>query len=434
MSRKRSSGRSISVLGLLLATALASACSNQAGGAEGAEVAQTVEIVAASLESIADQYALAGTLQAKEEAFIAFEADGRVTKTYVETGDVIEAGDTLASLDALNYELQLERAEAALGQAEAGVNQAKASVASATAGLSSAQESRDVLSPNTLSLAQEAYRKAIYDFNKIELMYEEGEVSESDYNGARLMLKQAETDYLNAQAQINQSSTGVASAEATLAQARAGLEQAEAAYREASAAWEQAKMALDKSALTSPMAGVVLEKFVTTGQLIGRGQSAYRIGDISQLKVVLPVPDQEIRHWSVGQEVQLTLYGESRTGTVHNVYPIATAGSSAVNVEVLLPNPNSDWLPGQVVKAARTSTGKEGILLPIEAVVSAGGEPYVFKHVDGRAVKTSVALGDLINNRLHVVSGVAPGDEIVMKGASKLFDGDLITTSKENAE
>ncbi|RKN84509.1 efflux RND transporter periplasmic adaptor subunit [Paenibacillus ginsengarvi] len=435
MAGNRRKRISLSVLTWGLVVTLSSACSLQAKDAAiVAEKLQTVEVITVQPEPVLDRYALAGTLQSMKEAVVSFEVDGRVTETFVQVGDVIKAGAVLASLDATNYKLQLGRAEAAIGQAEAAVRQAEASVAAAAVGVETARQSRDVLSKNGEALTQEAFRKATYDLNKVETSYKDGSASETDMNNARLAYKQAETNYLNAKAQSDQSSSGVTSAEATMAQARAGLEQAKAAGREALVGRDQAQMAVEKSSLASPINGVVLEKFVSAWQLTGGGQPAYRIGDITQLKVVLPVPDQEIRKWSVGQEVALTLYKESRNGTVKNVYPTTNTSSGSVNVEVLVPNPKADWLPGQVVKAARTSTGETGILVPVEAVVSSGSEPYVFKKVDGKAVKTKVTLGELTNNRLHLTSGLSPGDQIVTKGAYKLFDGDSIATSEERAK
>lgn len=425
---------SLSLMILALAATVSSACSLQAEKADIAAIAKTVEVITVKMEPVLDRYSLAGTMQSIESAVVSFEVDGRVTETFVDAGDVVKAGDVLASLDASNYKLQLQRAEAAVGQAAAAVSQAEASVAAAAVGVETAQQSRDVLSKNGEALTQEAYRKATYDLNMVESLFKNGNASESDLNNARLAFKQAETNYYNAKAQSSQSSSGVTSAEATLAQARAGLEQARAAQREAVVLRDQAQLAVEKSSLTSPIEGVVLEKFVSAWQLTGGGQPAYRIGDIKQLKVVLPVPDQEVRKWSVGQEVALTLYGESRIGGVKKVHPTTNTGSGSVNVEVIVPNPKADWLPGQVVKAARTATGESGILVPVEAVISTGSEPYVFKKVDGKAVKTNVTFGTIANNRLHLTSGLAPGDQIVTKGASKLFDGDSITTSEERAK
>jgi multidrug efflux pump subunit AcrA (membrane-fusion protein) len=425
----------VTALTLLLVTANISACSTTAGEeVDNIENAQVVEVLTVVKESLPDRYALAGTLQAVKEATISFEAEGQVANTFVDVGDMVQVGDALATLDAANYKIQLERAEAALGQAEAAVGQAQASVAAAEANVAVSQESNDVMSKNAEALTEEAYQKAAYDLNKVESLYKVGDVTESEMSNARLAYLQAETNFNNAKAQAKQSLLGVASAKAQLAQARAGLKQAESAYREAAATREQANLSVEKSSLLSPISGVVLEKFLSKGQLTSGGQTAYRIGDIRELKIQLPIPDQDIRSWKIGQDVALSLYGISRTGTVKNIHPMTNAGTGSVNVEVTVPNPNMDWLPGQIVEAARTSNASEGILVPSEAVVSTGGEPYLYKNVNGKAVKTTVTLGNLINNRIHVVTGLEPGEQIVVKGASKLVDGDSIAMSKERAK
>ncbi|MDF2725408.1 MAG: transporter [Paenibacillus sp.] len=433
MAGNRGKKRTLSALALVLAVSLMSACSLKEEKAQTTVSAKTIETVTVSKEPVMDQYTLAGTLQSIESAVVSFEVDGRITGTSAEVGDVVKAGTVLAVLDASQYRLQLQRAEAAIGQASAAISQAEASVTAAAVGVDSARESRDVLSKNGEALTQEAYRKATYDLNIVEAMYKNGNASETDLNNARLAFKQAETNYYNAKAQSSQSTSGFMSAEATLAQARAGLEQARAAQQEAIVVRNQAQLAVEKSTLIAPIDGVVLEKSVSAWQLTGGGQPAYRIGDMKQLKVVLAVPDQEIRKWGVGQEVALTLYGETRNGKVQKVHP-TTTGSGSVNVEVVVANPNADWLPGQVVKGARTSTGDTGIFVPIDAVIRTGGEPYVFKKADGKAVKTTVQLGELRNNRILVLSGLAAGDQVVTKGATKLFDGDSITTLGERAQ
>jgi multidrug resistance efflux pump len=52
--------------------------------------------------------------------------------------------------------------------------------------------------------------------------------------------------------------------------------------------------------LKAPISGVVLEKFVSNGQMVNAGSSIYRLGRTDQLKVLLPVPDKEIKEWKAG--------------------------------------------------------------------------------------------------------------------------------------
>jgi multidrug efflux pump subunit AcrA (membrane-fusion protein) len=125
--------------------------------------------------------------------------------------------------------------------------------------------------------------------------------------------------------------------------------------------------------------------------------------------------------------ITLSLYQEKREGKVVRIYPTTNQGTGTISVEVEVPNPRRDWFPGQVVNASRTAAVKEGLFVPVEAVLSRGeGQPYVFLVVGDKAVKAFVTTGEIFNNQFELLSGVKDGDQIVVKGADRLFDGDLI--------
>ena len=54
--------------------------------------------------------------------------------------------------------------------------------------------------------------------------------------------------------------------------------------------------------------------------------------------------------------------------------------------------------------------------------------PYVFKNVKGKAVKSKVTTGNLVDNKIHIVSGLKAGDKVVTRGGELLLDGDLLET------
>lgn len=170
---------------------------------------------------------------------------------------------------------------------------------------------------------------------------------------------------------------------------------------------------------------------MNTGDLVASGQAVYRIGTIDRLKVLLPVPDSEIKDWKKGQQVEVALYEETRQGTVSNVYPSTSTDTGRVNVEIVINNPQRDWLPGQVIKAAQQVTDKNGILVPAEAVINTGSKPFIFKDIQGKAVKTPVELGNqVVDNQLQIVSGLREGERIIVKGAENLFDGNAIQSEE----
>ncbi|MCM3701510.1 efflux RND transporter periplasmic adaptor subunit [Paenibacillus macerans] len=420
---------------------------------------------------LATGFLLAGTLQATEQTSISFEASGRILATEVEIGDVIQKGSILARMDTSEYQLQAERARVAVENAQAGIQQAEANLLSAQAGMENAQVQVNVArskmqevnngakeqevsqARNAVSAATVSYSSSKSNVERMQQLLESGAVSRTEFENAQLSLSNAEKTLNDAKSQlsllqegatqeqrnqasggVSQAEVGVKSAQAAVKQAQAGKAQAQASYKDAVTAYEQAKLSLNKTTLTSPVAGVVIEKNVSNGQLVSvsAGTDApFMIGNIQQLKVLLPVPDEEVGTWDKQQKVEVSLHGEVRTGIVNQIYPAVNEGTGSINVEVLIPNTDGKWKPGQVISASKADTAKEAILIPVESVISTGSNPYVFLVSEGVAVQTQVEVGEIVNNQFHVISGLHEGEQIVTKGANGLFDGDKLEVPEE---
>lgn len=237
--------------------------------------------------------------------------------------------------------------------------------------------------------ARIAYQQALEAFKRAEILYAAGAVSKSEFDNAR---------------------DGLASAENA-------KQMAERSFA----------LVIGKDQLTAPISGVVINKLVTKGQLVGPGTPAYRIGQIDELKVVLPVPDYEIRQWRIGDTVTLTLYREIREGKVTKIKPATNKGTGTIGVEVTLPNPQHDWHPGQLVQVSRYAEGSDSQFVPVQSVINRGEkDPYVYVAIDGKAVKRSVQTGAISGQYLEITSGLAIGEQVVSRGADRLFDGDMI--------
>jgi len=245
-----------------------------------------------------------------------------------------------------------------------------------------------------LDKAQVGYQKAKDDFARLESLYSQGALSKSDFESAQNRFAVAEKDYFYAQQAYSLTGAGSGSA---------------------------------KNQLKAPVGGTVIAKLSSVGQLVGLGTPVYRIGRVDTLKVILPVPDREISTWKTGDTVDLTLYGKNRPGRVARVFPTTNQGTGTIGVEITIENSGREWFPGQVVRAVRAVETKEGLFLPAEAVMSRGEEkPYVFLAAGDKAVKTPVTVGELMDNKLEILSGLKEGDQVVVKGAEQLFDGNII--------
>ncbi|WP_166639360.1 efflux RND transporter periplasmic adaptor subunit [Aureibacillus halotolerans] len=442
---------------------LVSGCSSQAADGALTRDAKVVEVAPVEAGTLTSSYSLSGTLEAEEVAPVSFELNGKVESIAVNVGDAVQQGAAMATLDNDAYALQVQKASTGIGQAQAAVAQSKASVEAAQGGLSSARGQQDAAqaqlqevedgareqeltqAENAVKLAEQAVQKAEADAERLSNLFEQGLATEDNKEKAQLALEQARNDYAAAQsqlsilqdgatqaqvdaakAQVTQTDGSVASAQAQISQAQAGLQQAQAALNETQVSKAEAELQLSKTTLTSPLSGVVLTKTVSVGEPAAPGQPSFTVGVIDQLKVMLPVSSDQVSQWEKGQTVSIALGDQTREGTVQTISPTASGTAGKVEVEVVVPNASHDWMPGQVVTAENTENSQEGLLVPVEAVINTGGDPYVFLIQDGKAVRTTVVIEGLYQNRYHITQGLEKGDQIVIQGASQLLNGDLI--------
>ncbi len=78
-------------------------------------------------------------VQPRQKADLAFKASGRVLEILVVEGDLVQAGQVLASLDKSDQQMLVDQAQVSVRQAEANLEQAAAGVESARASLASAE-------------------------------------------------------------------------------------------------------------------------------------------------------------------------------------------------------------------------------------------------------------------------------------------------------
>lgn len=460
-----------SVLFLAACTSDSNSAADGESGNESVRETINVEVSPATEESLTAMSSVSGKLAPYTEIDVAYELGGILGSMAVEIGAKVQEGDVLASLRADDLQLQVDQANTSVLQAEAAVLSASSAVSAsqanidaADARISSAQASLAQVNDGARKQEKEQARLSVERaktyFNKIEtdlermkILYDEGIISKSDYENMELQLNNAQKDVelaeesyslilegateaqrKSAQAVIVEATAGKEQALSAKTQAESAKKQADATYKSAIIGKKQAELALAKTKLKAPISGVVLQKLADKGELANPGMPIYQIGRTDQLKVMLPVPDTEINEWKVGDQISISLYDAERIGKVTKINPTTNAGSGTVGVEVVIPNKKLDWIPGQVVKANRTTNANKGIVVPIGAVLSSGSEPYVFKVLDGHAVKTAVETGSLVDNKIHIVKGLEEGEEIVVRGGELLLDGDPVKTGGGKGE
>lgn len=120
-----------------------------------------VETSLVSRGNISAYYANTATLEAEQEATVVSKVRGIVNEIYVEEGDQVKAGQTIAQIEDEQYQIELDRAKATLNRLENEYNRNKQLF------------ERELVSAETFQNAQYEYesQKAAYDLAKLNLEY-----------------------------------------------------------------------------------------------------------------------------------------------------------------------------------------------------------------------------------------------------------------------
>ncbi|HEV2846752.1 MAG TPA: efflux RND transporter periplasmic adaptor subunit [Thermoanaerobaculia bacterium] len=217
---------------------------------------------------------------------------------------------------------------------------------------------------------------------------------------------------------------------------RGELQRAEAAAAEAEAELRAAEASVaalgvggggagDISGFTllAPISGTVLERAAVQGQTADPSRPLFRIGDLSRLWLVAQAPERDAVRVRAGSPAEITLAalpGQKFRGEVDWVGREVDAHSRTVPVRIVLPNEGGQLKPGMFATAFVT-TGGQGervVAVPTGALQRMDDQWAVFlPRGEGRFEVRPVERGRDLGNEVAVLSGLKPGERVVVEGA-----------------
>ncbi|HPD94912.1 MAG: efflux RND transporter periplasmic adaptor subunit [Bacteroidales bacterium] len=195
----------------------------------------------------------------------------------------------------------------------------------------------------------------------------------------------------------------------------------------------------DNTTLKSPIDGVVTGKYINDGELFSMSPVAsigkpavVSIMQLDKLKLLIGVSAQYFAEVKVGMKVIVTteIYkGKEFVGSIERIYPTIDNLTKTFTVEVVMNNPNRLLRPGMFA-TAHINIGKgDALLVPAFAILKQSGtnERYVFVYENGKAVRRTVELGSVYDDKIEVISGVNKDEELIVEGQAVVFDGQAVT-------
>lgn len=190
----------------------------------------------------------------------------------------------------------------------------------------------------------------------------------------------------------------------------------------------------ENTVLVSPIDGIVTARNYDPGDMTG-ALPIVTVAQVNPVKIIINVPESELSKVKKGMGAQVTFdtYGDEQfDGIITMVSPTVDVNSRTFGVEIGLPNKDGRVLPGMFGRVKLQLGVANHVVVPDRAVVKqpGSGNQYVYVYKNGRVSYNKVELGQRIGASYELLSGVEPGDSVVVVGQAKLADGVAVELSK----
>lgn len=207
----------------------------------------------------------------------------------------------------------------------------------------------------------------------------------------------------------------------------ADLERAEAAARSAEAALAVLELQIARTIVRAPFAGVVGQRFVSAGDYVTTATRLLTLQTVDPQRAVIEVPERHAVRLRVGQTVEFAVAAEpGRTfrARVDFIDPVVQPDNRTIVVKAQAPNPDRVLKPGMFIEARlATATRANATVVPEDAVQPLRTANVVWAVADGKASRRVVQLGARSQGEVEVLSGVEPGELVVVGGLERMAEG-----------
>ena len=297
----------------------------------------TVSVAQVFVREVPQEAVYTSTVQAYVKNNIAPQTAGRITKINVEIGDFVKEGQVLAEIDKaqlLQAQLQLQNQEVEL--------------------------------------------------QRLKSLYEEGGLSQSDYDAIQLQYNVLKTQVDNL---------------------------------------------IENTTLRSPINGVVSARNYDVGDMYAMSMPIFTVEQIVPVKLLIGVSETDYSKVKKGDSVTVTadaIPDKIFYGKVNRIYPTVDPATRTFTVEVKIDNSYRTLRPGMFARATVNFGSNNNVVIPDVAVVKQQGSGERFVYVlneDNTVTYKKVVLGRRMGAEYEVLEGLQDGDKIVIGGQIRLKDG-----------
>lgn len=241
------------------------------------------------------------------------------------------------------------------------------------------------LNQSKLSMANDSL-----EYSRIKKLYEQGGVSKSDFDAMELKYNVTRSQYQNL---------------------------------------------LENTILRSPVSGVITARNYDQGDMY-TGSPIYVVEQITPVKLYVGISEMDYTRVKKNDTVTLTadaLPGKTFTGRIARIYPTIDAATHTFTAEVNVANSDRLLRPGMYARVTVNFGSNHSIVVPDDCVVKqqgSGVRSVFVLQADNTVKEVVVTLGRHFGTEYEILSGIAEGDKVVVKGQASLKNGSKVNVQE----
>jgi RND family efflux transporter MFP subunit len=333
-----------------------------------------VEVVQAHKRALGRTLSARGELLALREVRINAPIPGTVKEMRFVVGDRVDTGAVIANIEPSDFAERLANQEAAVKEAEEQIENS---------------ETQLITAEKQLAAMRDLYQKNFIARRDVEM------------------------------------------AEAAVITARVQKEALESRLAQRRSVTMQTRHILRPARITAPAGGFVSRRWAEPGTRVADAAPLLSIAHTETLKIVLNVKSADAQAIQPGTPAQVRvteLPDKVFRGRVMQVQELANFSGDESSIEIEMPNRNGELKTGTTATVSLpVGEHRDGIFVPKEALVQTQGQAsQLFVLENGKARSRTVLPGEEHDSEIEVVSGIEPGEVVVVKGVERLRDGSRV--------
>jgi HlyD family secretion protein len=402
----------------------------------------TVTVAKADYDQMQDQLEVTGTIRAVDPLTVGAETNGlKIESIEVEEGASVRKGQVLARLNSSILEAQLSQAQAryqgslaqiskarqpnrvqdiqmlqsALAQAKANEAQDKANLRQAELGFQNAQRTADrygkVLDEGFVTAQESQDRSAERDRTQQALNAAAKRLDASTY-----LVRQAEE-------RLSLANAGGRSEDVSIAQSNS---------QEIAANIQLLQAQLEQTIIRAPEDGLVVQRDAHLGDIASPTKALFTIAKLGQLELRAQVPESDLQRVKEGGLATVEVGGQDVSGRVWMISPAVDPTTRLGQARILLNQSTHKFhriSPGMFARAKMGMGHHQALVIPSASVMGEGEQYYTFVLDGDHVKKVPVSVGARSGDKLEVTKGLSADQQVVVKGAGFVADGDMVTVA-----